>query len=232
MWRVPIASLRAWAHMSGGGVSARYPTAADVVCPHCGVLRGFSFSVEQPQLKSGAMSKTLCPGCGQLVRFWVVDATDEDVDRWPGSVWMHPDPVSRDRLPIDGLLPERLVKDYDAARAAFEHGIWRAAAQMARTVLEGVVTTRLGEPREQRPLGQLLQRLAEVGDLGEPIRTVGTTLRDGGNVASHFDDGHDVSAALAGEMLDLLDAFIEYLIILPERTTRLTEMLQRDTTED
>lgn len=56
-------------------------------------------------------------------------------------------------------------------------------------------------------------------------------LRDGGNVASHFDEGREITEEIASETLDLLEAFIEYLVLLPARTHRLTELLEQETAE-
>ena len=68
--------------------------------------------------------------------------------------------------------------------------------------------------------------LAEQHDLEAPIRRLGDALRAGGNLASHFDDRGDVTPELATEMLDLLDAFIEYFVILPERVDAVMASLE------
>lgn len=49
-------------------------------------------------------------------------------------------------------------------------------------------------------------------DLAKPITDVSEVMREGGNLASHFDEeGQPIGPELATEMLDLLDAFLDYL---------------------
>ena len=75
-------------------------------------------------------------------------------------------------------------------------------------------------------LAELLQRLAETVDLAKPINDVSRVLKDGGNVASHFDAAKDVTHEMAAEMLDLLDALLDYLILTPQAVERLRERLE------
>jgi hypothetical protein len=156
------------------------------------------------------------------VRFFVIDPTADPGEAWQGELWVHPAPLERRPLVLDGLVPARVLGAYREVNAAYEYHMWRAAAQQGRVVLEGVVKTLLvqaGVPREEVPgnLAQALLMLATRHDLGAPIRNLGDALRLGGNLASHFDDRGDVTPELADEILDLLDSFIEYFIVLPNR---------------
>lgn len=221
--------MAAWGATTTSSQKWAYPLAVNVVCPHCGVAYGFSLEhrIHTDHLEHGHPVKVPCPGCGELVRFFIVEAGPSRGEDWTGEMWMHPAPRARTPLGIEGLLSDRLVADYNEALASYSHGLWRGAAQQARTVLEGVVATILdsfGVPIEG-PLAARLNLLAEKADLAKPIGDVGDVLREGGNLASHFDERSGIDELLASQMLDLLDAFIEYLILLPTQVARLKERL-------
>src|SRR5438128_1202145 len=141
MYRVSIESVAYWGGISQGNVVSRHPLAVNVVCPHCATKYGFSLEnrINANHLEHGQPVKVLCPGCCELVRFFIVEPGSEDGDGWTGQMWMHPAPRTREPLPVNGLLSDRLVADYRDAPSSFDHGLWRGAAQQARTVLEGVV---------------------------------------------------------------------------------------------
>jgi HEPN domain-containing protein len=157
----------------------------------------------------------------------LIDPGPEKAD-WPGEVWMHPEPPHRDRLELHSLVPDRLLNRYDEAVRAYEHGLWTSAAQSARSVLEGVILTLIDELPDggQRTpmLSELLRSLADRYDLAGPVRGVAQTLQAGGNMASHFRNS-DFNQETAEAMLDMLDAFIEYLVVTPAQLERLRKLL-------
>jgi hypothetical protein len=177
-------------------------------------------SITDAHVNTAAAIPCTCPNCGVDVRFFVIDPTPETGADWQGELWLHPSPNERRLLPLEGAVPNRVIEAYQEGAAAYGYRMWRAAAQHARVTLEGVVKTMLISAGVDQPppnLAQDLLLLAEKHDLGAPIRSLGEALRAGGNLASHFDDRGDVTAELATEMLDLLDAFIEYFVVLPSR---------------
>jgi hypothetical protein len=225
MHRVKTSEIANWATQQRSGDARAYPQSVQEVCPYCHVKYGFSFEnrVNQNHLEEEMPVKAICPGCGKMVRFFILHANSATGKEWAGEIWMYPAPRSRSPLSLDGVLPRRLVADYRSALESYQHGLWRGAAQHARIVLEGVVKHLLtsGEGASKRPipgkqmsLAGSIQFLAEHTDLAKPIRDVAEVMREGGNVASHFDDRRDVNRTMATDMLDLLDAFVDYLVLL------------------
>jgi hypothetical protein len=176
--------------------------------------------------------KSLCPGCREMVRFFIINAGSAQEGDWTGELWMHPSPSARRAKPVFDLLPPDLVGTYHDAIESYHSGIWRGAIGQARVVLEGVVKTLLsdieGSPVDPRvSLAQLFDRLADKKDLATPIKDVSQVMRAGGNIASHFEAGREISTEMATEMLDLLDAFLDYLLLLPEQVERLRKRLEQ-----
>jgi hypothetical protein len=223
VYRVPTDQITTWGSMPVGAERVlAYPLAARVTCPYCALRCGFNLEgfIGEAQIVASAAIPCPCPNCGVEARFFVIDPTSEAGMAWQGELWLHPTPNERKALALEGVVPTRVLEAYQEVAAAFGYRLWRAAAQHARVALEGVVKTLLIDAGVDHPppnLAQDLLLLAERHDLGAPIRSLGEALRAGGNLASHFDDRGDVTPELATEMLDLLDAFIEYFILLPNR---------------
>jgi hypothetical protein len=142
---------------------------------------------------------------------------------------MYPAPRVRDGVDVQDVtdLTAGLIRDYRGALDSYEAGLWRPAASYARTIFEGIVKALLPESekfdRNGRPLSlaTLFERLATSRDLAQPIKNVGDVLREGGNLASHFEEGVEITPELATEVLDLLDSMMEYLFVIPRRVDRL-----------
>src|SRR5688572_9825749 len=107
-----------------------------------------------------------------MVRFFILHPNSVAGAEWAGQIWMYPASRGRTPLPVDDILPSRLVADYYSAIASYQHGIWRGAAQHARIVLEGVVKHLLAaagnRPAKPTLAGQL-KALTESTDLAKPI---------------------------------------------------------------
>lgn len=215
------------------GVSRRY----------CGAMSRLSYQVRVraspadanavARLQQGTPLLAACPGCQTPIQCYVFGAQEEvGAER---EIWIHPAPRAHDPLPLDesGELPERLIRDYHAVLDCYASGHWRAATGQARIVLEGLVKHLLSQSRidvsdsRRRTLGELFAELGK-RDLVKPIRDVGDVVREGGNLASHFDADRDITPELAGETLELLDSFINYMILIPERVTRLKTLISGD----
>jgi hypothetical protein len=232
VYKVPTEQVTGWGSLpTGGGQTVAYPLAARVTCPHCSLRCGFNLEgrIGEDQVLSAAAAACPCPNCGVDVRFFIIDPTADPGESWQGELWIHPVPVERHALPLGELVSSRVLSTYADVGVAYGYHMWRAAAQQARVALEGIVKMLLndaGVDAVPNNLSQELLLLAEKHDLGAPIRRLGDALRAGGNLASHFDDRGDVTPELATEIVDLLDAFIQYFIILPNRVEALMRSLE------
>jgi hypothetical protein len=231
MHQIPTDSVASWATQSSGGRSFAYPMAAPDTCPHCGrtVLFSFEQLVTANNFEHEMPIKVLCPGCRSMVRFFIIDPGPESGDSWSGELWMHPTLPRPRRRAVEGLIPDQILTAYNEALESYGHGMWRPAAQGARVVLEGMVKAQLADiasdQSAKQPLAAQLATLAARIDLARPINDVAEVLKDGGNVASHFDEALSVTPEMAAEMLELLGTFIDYTLLTPKAVRRLREQL-------
>jgi Domain of unknown function (DUF4145) len=228
MYQVDSTEIMAWGTTSAGNTSWSYPLAISATCPHCSRHYGFSLEnrVTEHNLSQGVPVKTLCPGCREPVTFFLVNPGPDQGTAWSGELFMHPSPRVRSKLALTGTsgISDRLAKDYSSAVDCYNGGMWRAAAQEARIVLEGVVKN-LTEQGENATLAARLRSLTKSYDLARPILDVADALREGGNLASHFNEDRDIDQETAEQMLELLDAFVEYLLLLPAHVSSLRARL-------
>jgi hypothetical protein len=202
-----------------------YPRALGLRCGHC--AERSRFVIDNPNNKfavGGAPPAIPCPNCDKAVRLYAVAKPRDQTAR--GWLFMDPHAVERERLDISGLhWPEPLAMAYEECVAALDAGLWTAAAGQARRTLEGVIKHLLGSNATGRMLGALLRDLPNHVPLDQPIKDAADALREGGNLASHFDLTSRPDAAVAKAMVQLLDDLIEYLFLLPENVAEVRRQL-------
>lgn len=235
MLRIADTNVTAWTSVQDSKGIYLVPKAIAAPCPQCFLKHGFrlnSFVNPAELVVKGYPFQTSRPSCETEIRFYILNP-GASVEDWSGEIWMSPAAPARSDAAWDSLtgLSPRLGMDYKSLLGCYEHGLWRPTAQGARTLLEGIVKTLLPEDVQTDknghplPLAKLFEMLAQEQDLAQPIKGVGEVLREGGNLASHFDAKRDIDQNLATEIFDLLDALIDYLLIIPERVARLKRLI-------
>ena len=107
----------------------------------------------------------------------------------------------------------------------FNAGVWTATGTLCRRTLEGIVGEFLADTERGRSLAQNLGKLAGAAGFGESLVALSDALREGGNIASHFDPEKEPDQETAEAMLDLTEYLLEYIYALPKRIERLTVSL-------
>lgn len=239
MFLIDEARVTGWKTESHGTHSYRYPHVVGITCPGCHIKHAFTLhpygNNAVNSVNTGAPFEASCPSCQTRVRFFVFPHESDEVSFNGREIWMHPLPRARDGVPIHELdeIPLRLARDYREANDCYAAGLWRASTTQARLVMEGLVKTLLAESgaaESKASLAALFDKLAEARDFAEPIRAVGRVLRESGNLAAHFDRDLEITPELAREVLDLLDAFIDYLLLIPQRVQRLQALISKEAT--
>lgn len=194
-------------------------------CPSCFAVFGFTIAAYDwnsiAQKRAHAAS---CPGCEATAEVWIIDPERG------GQLWVHPSPTEMRQVDLEGVpdVSNGLRRDYEAAVASFEHGLWRPAAQSARLVLEAIVTSCLGQPDRLAPLDERLRSLADAVDLAGPLNDAAEAIRPGGNLAAHFDDDRDFDQNAATEMIELINYLLDYLFVLPNGVQHLRASVELD----
>lgn len=130
---------------------------------------------------------------------------------------------------------EALGQAYESAAAVLASGHASPAATEARRILEGLVKHLLiknnYEVPERAVLSHLLKELSNHVDLARPLTDTAEAVKGGGNLAAHFDMNRTATSAMAKEALTLVEAMVDYLLILPRRVEALHEHLDSGTNE-
>lgn len=201
-------------------------------CPHCGNGAWFEFD---PPLTSadahGEPRPVTCP-CGGAIWFYVIATPQRDSAGWLFIDPPAPTSAEHRHEVTEALstLSPALGEAYDEAVGALLAGLPSAAVTEARRTLDGLVRLLLESAGEEIPdqpvLTHLLARLPEKIDLGRPLQESALAIRDGGNLGAHFDMRATASPELAQEAVKLVEALVDYLLLLPERVSRLRELLE------
>lgn len=219
--------------VSGGNKQGWQLPLIGMICPHCEMAAWFSFD---PPLSNDDVHekprRAPCGGCGQQVYFFVLRKPQRDK-----GGWLYIDPpregsgVARDevRAALENIAPA-LGDAYVQAVGALGSSLPGPATTEARRTLEGLVKHLLLDAEveidDRAMLGKLLKDLPQHIDLGAPLKETAGAIRAGGNLAAHFDMTRSADPAVATEALGLVEALVDYLLILPERVRHLHGLLE------
>ena len=230
MQRLDISAVRQW----GRTGNLWHPKSVSTVCHCCGEPGVFSltdFSVDTQRLSVSSSGK--CPGCKNMMNFWIVDASNSGEEQHIGILMVHPDPgQSRQCLEVGHLMPKRVMNAYQEAVDVYRGKNWNATASMCRRTLEGLLSEILPDEKRRGSLADQIEKLKEHMCLVGPLVAVSDSLRKCGNIGSHFDEKIDADEHIASALLDFIDYLVEYLYVLPDSTgklkTRLSELDSSD----
>lgn len=225
MYQISLSTVASWQSWSNFWI----PTSIDTLCPSCNRLVNFPVTNQQHDPQRNTISATgRCPGCGKNAHFWIVEPGDgrDSSKRGCANLSIYPKPRTiREPIIAGDKMNTALARSYQSAIAAYNAGLWTAAATSCRRTLEGLVRSLLGENHSKEPLFQQLKALPEKVNLSEPLILLAENLRKGGNVAAHFDLEKEPDQPVAEAMLDLLDYFVEYIYVLKEKAQDLEKRL-------
>lgn len=203
-------------------------------CPHCGRSAWFDFQSEVGRDDINKAPRGVnCPGCSQVVRFFVISRSIANKTGW---LWADPSPETEHLhrgdigAALAGIDPA-LKEAYDEATTTLASGHASSATIQARRTLEGLVKHLLQdrEPKAQihGPLDKLIRDLSNSLDLAKPLTDTAHAVRQGGNLGAHYDARTVASKELASKTIDLLEPIADYLLVLPEKVEALRQLLEQ-----
>lgn len=222
MRSLPLSAVAKWKQTDGG---RWIPTSIDTSCPHCGRMVNLPLrAVTEDGARHTVAASATCPGCRGVSHFWIINPHRKD--RACDALCVHPDPHVRQPV-VDSATTgnEPLSRTYEAAVAAYNAGLWEACATSCRKTLEGIVHHLNPTGKQGGALFDQLEVLFHEKDLSGPLVRIAKVLRKGGNVAAHFNLEIQTDRATAENLVDLVDYFLEYLFVLPERASLLEQRL-------
>jgi hypothetical protein len=228
---VPLSLVRSWVMYNNN----RVPRTVSVVCPHCGEKGNFSPGDAQDDTRRLAVSATgACPACNGKVHFLTLRAKQGSSFE-PVTVYMHPSSSAYFPAPeLPSNVPEPLQRAFSSTIDSLNSKNYTATAVGARRTLEGIFQflVKPDDTNRRRPtLSEMIQTVTNSIDLAKPLKSLAHGIRGGGNLGAHFDPTNEPSAALARQMVELLDYLISYLYVLPQQIERLEQSLGRSNTE-
>lgn len=214
--------------VDAGNVQSRFsnglPRAIDLVCAHCRREATLEVRTWHEHGRQVAAGEANCPRCGHPALFVLIS----DGPGHEGTLYTHP--PSSARAPMPGadqlhLLSGPLGRSYDSALKLYNRGEWGAAALTLRHVLEGVAGRLVGEDKRELSLVRQLAALPDEVDLARPLRDVAALLAPGGPFGRAFEDEALFDGATAGQLLELTELLIAYLMVLPSSLESLRERI-------
>lgn len=222
MKQLDIGTVRRWVSVSNAAVNA--PASICTVCPHCAekvtlTTQGRHFD----QARHTLSCSSRCPSCGESVHFWLTELVAGDArDDTRSELYMRPAPADHlEATRFDTELPDPVRRAYESAVDSFNSGNLTATAVLCRRTLEHLFRYRLAPERRQGTLIEAIGEVCETEDFAAPLARLALALEDGAELAGLLDMERQPDRDAARAMVELLQALITYLYVLPDGLERL-----------
>lgn len=232
---VPVDSIR--------GTSAirdnyHVPSDLNLRCGHCYVF------VRMP-LSSHSVNKAVslatfvgtCPNCNKKSSF--IAASYSDTAYVPSTIkWLFVSPPSLEKHAFHlkaAVVGERIPQVIDGGYDAVARGDYGAAVNAARRALEGLCKKVLSDNEKKGvdSLYKLIELAHEKIDYNQPLRDFAHSVRETGNLGSHFDEDGEPTKEEAITTMHLVESIAYYSFELPQELNNLRQTLEdhKDTRE-
>lgn len=192
------------------------PQTLELVCPHCLKESSFLPKSWHEHGRQVVVAEAPCSRCEDNVLFLQLLEDNNGIHK-PAELYLHPPSSARGSVHgVEHLaaLSGPLGRTYESALKLYNQTEWGASALMVRHLLEGLATRLLAEDKRDLPLPRQLDALAEV-DLAAPLRDIAGLLAPDGSFGREFADEAAIDQATAGQLLELTEYLIAYLVVLP-----------------
>ncbi|QFT57227.1 hypothetical protein FIU94_00200 [Sulfitobacter sp. THAF37] len=201
------------------------PKSVNTFCPFCSSKVTFSLVNSNPTpMPTIWPAQSTCPECEESVNF-IVYYTKQDGNSSVADISMFPAP-SHLIAPVE--LPEKLPAALSSAvrdaEAAYRAGLYSPAVTCAGRALEGLLKHILRE--KDTSLYKLIDIFCESEEATKPIKKLSHTMREGRNVAAHFDENIIPDQKSAEIMIELLHYLVSYLFLFSEKAEKLSTKLR------
>lgn len=212
-----------------GGLDA--PRVVSIRCGHagCAQLVSVEFTIDLQDREGGtAVVRGACPSCGGSVQAWAIKGGQ---DGKPAGIAMWPPPWSKHGLqPWQGLVPEAIWEDYDAAVVLFNDASFPAAVSACRRAIEGVVVDHSPNATGNGLAGKVK---SSRGDEWWTSKTqdAASAAAHYGNFGVHRDRDFTPIAEYASAMIELTERFIGWAYVWGALAGRMEEIIRTIATE-
>lgn len=206
-----------------------YPGTMDIACPWC--KKDVIFTVDAPsadERRKMVAARAPCPRCKQELWVWAVDPgrADDRSQRGCKCLLVYPAPYRlREPIPRVGLVPDGVRRAYLQTVQIYNARAWGAAGTLCGRTLEAVISHLIPTEERKATLAELIKQVAAKAGLDKPLLDLSNALREGRNIAAHFDMEREVDEETAESKLNLVEYLLDYLYALPQMIDRLKRKL-------
>ena len=194
------------------------PNSCSVECPACGVTAIFAtpnLAIRSGDTTAGWAAK--CPGRLEFLSF----AAFYESGVTPGNratpyliIYSSKDSCIHQPKDFGEEVPERIRVAFVSAVRSYNAKNYEASIVMSRRVLEGIFKLRPNAPIG-KDLSALIKDAGQGSEVGEILVRLSNAIREGGNLAAHFDLRKDPDQQKAEYIVALVEYLIEYFYVLP-----------------
>ena len=203
-----------------------YPSIIHTKCPHCAVSVNFKereWNALPPVFRA---AEEKCPDCDGTVYFLLVNQNGSDRKlSVHASFYIHPTPRRRHpAVPLQALgkACPKTLHDYQEVLFYYNRNDWKATFISARQLLQRLSTEVLGEDTTtHRDLCSALKAAVEFRGVDDAIEELAEDLSEGNPLASCLHMKEELDARISGILLESVESYLDYLMILPNKIKRL-----------
>lgn len=228
MKQLDIEAVKRWTAVPQATIRA--PASIGTLCPHCAekvtlTTQGRRFD----QARHTLSCSSRCPSCGESVHFWLTELAADGADGEPVTeLYMRPTPADRlDATRFEVELPDPVRRAYESTVDSYNSGNLTATAVLCRRTLEHVFRYRLASERHRGTLIEAIGAVSETEDFRAPLDRLALALGDGAELGALLDMEREPDRDAARALVELLDALITYLYVLPDVFERLDNGFRR-----
>jgi len=222
---------KAWAGSSQSASGEIFPDKVRIQCPSCGSMAVFhTNALSHKRTDMLAVCRSGCPGCQNLVSFcgFYPSDTSKQSPQEPSLIVYHCEHGhAHNAKQFGDEVPERLKRAFDSAVMAYNNQNYVAAMVMVRRSLEGIFKLRPSVQPGTKNLVNLIQEASDGSDMSGQLERLAHAIRDGGNLAAHFDLETDPDRMTAQYLVELVEYLIEYFFVLPTHIEKLEGLLDK-----
>ena len=228
MKQIPNHSIKKWAYASSNKLS--HPVSVAAVCPACSLNVVYNTKRRLYDANRDTSSCSAdCPACGETAHFWVTDMVAHARADGEGDPCVFMLPAPSEQMDIQRHqehIPEGVMDYCKTAQDIYFSGNLMATNVLVKTTLETIFDEFLPLGNSRGTLSMMIRDSISSINHNEPLAKLSAMTTSGGDLHALFQNHHGTEKDTADAMMQLLDALIVYLYVLPRRFRELEEQFK------
>ena len=225
MKQIPNQSIKKWAYASNNKLS--HPVSVAAICPACSLNVVYNTKRRLYDANRDTSSCSAeCPACGEAAHFWVTDMVAHARQDGEGDPCVYMLPAPPDQMDIQrhqNHIPEGVMQYCKTAQDIYFSGNLMATNVLVKTALETIFDEFLPLGNSRGTLSMMIRDSISNINHNEPLAKLSALTGKSGDLQALFQNHHGTDKGTADALMQLLDALIVYLYVLPQRFKELEE---------